>query len=72
MKIPTTYAEALEMGYKPADYKWMPGYLSRKTDITKQPVIEARGTRKGDLYVEVPSWKSTQYHHRLYLVKEGA
>lgn len=67
-----TYKEAKANGYKVVGSAWTRKYISRKINVDEQPVHEAGGRRKGLLYVEVPSWKSTQYSTRLYLAKEGA
>ena len=44
------------------------GYMSRRTDILEQPI---EVSRDGELYVEVPSWSSGNYHLRIYLSEEG-
>lgn len=61
-----TYKEACEAGYRWYRVAWTRGYLSRKTDVLEQPVLE---NRFGEMYVETPSWKSTWYHHRYYIRK---
>lgn len=66
-----TYKEAKANGYKVIDVAWTRKYISRKTNVDEQPVLEAGGKRKGMLFVEVPCWKSTQYSKRLYLAKDG-
>ena len=65
-----TYAEAKAQGYEIVDSAWTRKYVSRKVNVDDQPVYEAGGRRKGLLYVDVPSWESTQYARRLYLKKE--
>ena len=67
-----TYAEAKASGYKAVDAAWARGYVSRKIKVDEQPVYEAGGRRKGLLYVDAPSWMSSQYHTRIYLSKEEA
>ena len=64
-----TYGEALQAGYKDGETRWQHGYVSRRCDPMKQPVLIAGGTRKGELYVLLPSWKSTTYCIRQYLIK---
>lgn len=64
-----TYTEAKARGYKDADSTWFRGYVSRKIDTDQQTVKVAGGSRKGQLYVELPSWASTNYAIRQYLVK---
>lgn len=66
-----TYKEALANGYTKGDTSLARGYISRKTKIDGIEVQTAQGRRKGQLYVELPNWDSTQYHIRQYLVKEG-
>lgn len=64
-----TYREALDMGFTPGDTKWTSGYLSRKIDIDNQPVKTAtKGRREGQKYVDLPTYQSTQYHLRQYLI----
>lgn len=65
-----TYGEAILAGYRNGDIKWFQGYISRKINPYDQPVKVARGTRKGQLYVELPSYISNSYHCRQYLIKE--
>lgn len=64
-----TYDEALKAGYKDGSRRYFRGYVSRKVDIGKQPVKTAGGNRKGDLYVELPCFHSSQYAIRQYLSK---
>lgn len=64
-----TYKEALKNGYKNGDTKLHRGYLSRKINIDNQEVKVAGGSRRGQLYVELPCYISTQYTYRQYLVK---
>lgn len=65
MTRPKTLSEALLAGYKPGRTAWQRGYVSRKQDNSKATVLVARG---GELYVRLPSWKSTYYCVRQYLV----
>lgn len=65
-----TYKEAIEQGYRDGDCMYTIGYISRKTDILKQPVKMAGGRRKGQLYVDIPAWQTTKYHIRQYLVEK--
>ena len=64
-----TYKDAIRKGYRNADSRFHRGYVSRKIDPEKQEVKAAGGSRKGQLYVELPSWKSTRYFIRQYLTK---
>lgn len=66
-----TYEEAIKKGYTDADTKYQRGYISRKVNTMEQPVQEARGSRKGELYVLLPCFTSTQYCIRQYLRKDA-
>lgn len=64
-----TYDEALKAGYRDGVQRYFRDYVSRKVDIGKQPVKTAGGRRKGQLYVELPCFLSSQYAIRQYLSK---
>lgn len=64
-----TYLDAIKAGYKTADTKYQRGYVSRLTDTDAQPVQAAGGNRKGQLYVLLPCYCSTQYCIRQYLYR---
>lgn len=64
-----TYQDAINQGYKDADCKYERGYISRKADPKEQPIHVAGGNRKGDMYVLLPCFCSTQYCIRQYLSK---
>jgi hypothetical protein len=64
-----TYAEAKALGYKESDRKLFRGYVSRKSDPMGREVKIARGKRKGQLYVELANFSSSQYSYRQYLTK---
>jgi len=66
----TTLSEALAAGYVRGDMKYQRGYVSRRADIGKSPVHVAGGRRKGELYVLLPSWRSSIYCMRQYLYKK--
>lgn len=66
--IPRTYAEAIKQGYRDGETRWARGYISRKCKLSETPVRVAGGTRKGQLYVDLPSYRSTNYHIRQYLI----
>ena len=68
-KIMMNLKQALEQGYKMADMKYQRGYVSRKVNREEQEVHVAGGNRKGQLYVLVPCFTSTQYCYRLYLTR---
>lgn len=65
-----TYREALEKGYKVVGSAWTRGYVSRKAKVDDLVCHEAGGSRKGLLYVLLPSTMSTRYCTRLYLGRE--
>lgn len=64
-----TYGEAKALGYETYETRFAAGYLSRKIDVDAQPVETAGGSRRGELYVDVPNYGSTRYHYRLYIRK---
>lgn len=64
-----TYEAAIKSGYKVADTKYQRGYISRRADPGAQPVQVAGGNRKGQLYVLLPCYCSTQYCVRQYLCR---
>lgn len=68
--LPITYKEVrLGDNYYTLRLTWQKKYISRKTDLDEQHVlIVPYGPRKGDLYVELPSWNSTWYSNRRYLI----
>ena len=63
-----TYHEALRKGYKLGDQRWHRGYISRRINVDDQEVQEAGGYRRGELYVELPTWRSSSYYIRQYLI----
>ena len=65
-----TLREAMQNGYKFGDTVLQRGYISRKTNISEQEVLTAKGTRKGQKYVLLPNFTGTQYCYRQYLIKE--
>ena len=62
-----TYKQSISAGYKNADTKYQRGYISRKIDPDNQPVLTAKGNRRGQKYVLLPCYHSTQYCIRQYL-----
>lgn len=64
-----TLKEALLSGYKKADCTYQRGYVSRKVNVDEQTVYTAGGSRKGEKYVLLPTWESSQYCIRQYLKK---
>lgn len=67
MQARMTYGEALKAGYVDAEQSWERGYVSRVIDPLEQEVQVAGGTKKGRLYVLLPSMRSTKYCIRQYL-----
>lgn len=65
-----TYADAIKAGYREADIKYQRGYIRRRADPDAQPVRVAGGSRKGQLYVLLPCFTSTQYCFRQYLYRD--
>ncbi len=68
---PATHGDALDMGYTVYDITWCRGYVSRTTDMARQPVRIAGGSRKGELYVYAPSQQSTAYCLRWYIRRQS-
>lgn len=64
-----TYADLQKLGYVKDDCTTTQGYISRKEDINTQIVQVGKGSRKNQLYIEVPSFKMTLLHFRYYLKK---
>ena len=68
-----TYGEAIANGYREKDVTYTRGYLERKTDNSEREVKTVKrsggGRHKGDLYVEIPCYHSTNYHYRVYLAR---
>jgi len=65
-----TLRDYQSMGYVLSDdITYQSGYVSRKADMSKQIVYEAKGSRKGQFYVLAPCFKSTRYCYRQYLKK---
>lgn len=62
-----TYGEAKAKGYKDAGTSLERGYVSRKIDTDAQPVLTAGGCRKGEQYVLIPCFYSSQYRIRQYI-----
>lgn len=65
----TTYQDALNQGYRDADTTYQRGYVSRRADPMRQEIHTAGGNRKGQLYVLLPSRRTTQYCIRQYLTR---
>ena len=64
-----TYKEATAAGYKAGDQRYQRGYVSRTCDPDEQEVYEAKGYRKGQLYVLLPCSYSTRFCVRQYLYR---
>lgn len=68
-KKPLTFDEAIKAGFYVYDKKKSYGYISRKLDIKNQIVKTAAGSRRGELYIEIPSYTDTAFFYRLYIRK---
>lgn len=64
---PQTYGEALAQGWTETDSAWCRGYVSRKTNPDNATIQVGGGSRKGEYYVVLPSWRSSRYCVRQYL-----
>ena len=66
-----TYEDFREQGYVYGDIVWQRGYVSRKlTTYACTPVYAVtKGKRKGQLFILIPSYISTRYCRRIYLVR---
>ena len=67
MNTKLSYKQAIKNGWQIADERSQRKYVSRKVNLENQPVLAAGGHRKGEFYVEVPSWQSSRYSIRRYL-----
>lgn len=66
-ETPKTYGEAMAAGWVETNSSWCRGYVSRKSDINNAAIQVASGSRKGEYFVMLPSWQSSQYCVRQYL-----
>lgn len=64
-----TYADAINRGYANGRIAWQRGYVSRKINADNQTV---HTSGSGELYVLLPTWQSSQYCIRQYLVPPTA
>jgi hypothetical protein len=72
MEMEMTLKEAKEQGWKYAFTSWQRGYVTRKPQNDEDiRVYAGGGCRRGLLYYLQPSGKSTQFCHRVYLMKVG-
>lgn len=71
-RIPATYSEALDMGYKETETKRMRGYVSRRSyNQLEAPIHIAGGRRLGQLYYMSPAYDSTRYCLRHYMARDN-
>lgn len=69
MDIILTLADAFKAGYIINEFRWQPGYVTRKKRTPEQiPIEHAGGHRKGQMYVSLPCSTSTRFCYRAYLV----
>lgn len=66
-RTPKNLKEARAMGYRFGRTAWTRGYVTRKGQKVEDVMVYTAGT--GELYVLAPSWASTRYCIRQYLVK---
>lgn len=64
-----TFKQALEIGYYVYDIKKTYGYISRLTITDKQLVKTGKGSRRGELFVEIPNYTGTTFYYRYYIRK---
>lgn len=64
-KIPSTYAEALSLGYTLGRKTKESGYVSRKSNPDNH-AVQVSGT--GELYVSLANYQSTRFCFRQYLL----
>lgn len=72
MQYEMTWGKAKSAGwrFRPGDLTLQKGYVSRKREVTDStPVYKAGGSRKGELFILMPNWKSTTFCFRQYLEK---
>lgn len=67
MDAPKTYGEAKAAGWIETDSTWTRGYVSRRSNIDDLTIHAAGGSRRGQFFVLIPSWRSTQYCIRQYI-----
>lgn len=61
-----TWEQMREQGYTQTRTAYTRGYISRFTDVDKQPV-KISGT--GEMFYEAPAFDTTQFHLRVYIAK---
>ena len=64
-------AEFRKNGYFFGECTWQRGYISRslKPPVDRPVYVVTRGKRKGQVFVLQPSYISTRYCKRIYLVR---
>ena len=63
-QTPTTYGDALAAGWTRGREALTRCYISRKGDALQRPLAV---TKRGEVYVLLPNWRSTNYSLRQYL-----
>lgn len=66
IKYHPSYASLVSLGFRPVSSSLFRGYVSRKIKSWECLANVAGGKRAGQIYVELPNWKSTRYSIRLY------
>lgn len=66
-----TLDDFLDAGYHlDGGMTYQRGYVSRKIkDLGSRPVLEGKGSRKGQFYILEPCYSSTRFCFRHYLTK---
>ncbi len=61
-----------ESGWERGDTRFARGYISRKSTPDQRAIHCGGGARRGQLYVDEPSWESTSYCRRQYYTRPRA
>lgn len=66
-----TYKDFKKSGYQWGELMWQRGYISRNvTHFEERPVYKVvSGKRKGQFFFLFPSFISTRYCYRVYLIR---
>ena len=66
VKYHPNFRNMLHLGFEVNDAEWTQGYVSRKADPLEALAFVAGGSRKGQIFVEMPCYFSTKYCFRQY------
>jgi hypothetical protein len=67
IEIPKSYFDAKKAGWIETNTSLCRGYVSRKMNTDNAPIHAAGGIRRGEYYVLLPSWQTSQFCIRQYL-----